>query len=258
MVKLVRRGIEPSLPNQPSYVVPNSLFRPGVKLVVHRAPLFPGLLSSSSSGSSALHTTFRRPFSKKQQRSTRTGATTTTAAAADQALWRSSLGQRKRMNGMAKLMARAGKGLSFQLQKPRNGTDGSLSSSSSDDENEENSSLPLFEPLCLWQSPHHDTAATAHNHSGRGLPGVLVQQMRDDEFGITEEITTLCLAPLHMYSKVHVHVPTALAKWLRPHQREGVLFMYQCVMGLKNFKGNGCILADGMFLSSGWINIIVV
>ena len=39
-----------------------------------------------------------------------------------------------------------------------------------------------------------------------------------------------------------------LAKWLRPHQREGVQFMYECVMGLREFKGAGCILADDMGL----------
>jgi len=50
-------------------------------------------------------------------------------------------------------------------------------------------------------------------------------------------------APLHLYSKENVFVPPILAKWLRPHQREGVQFIYECVMGMKNFDGNGCILA---------------
>lgn len=31
-------------------------------------------------------------------------------------------------------------------------------------------------------------------------------------------------------------------------QREGVKFMYKCVMGLKDYKGQGCILADDMGL----------
>lgn len=47
--------------------------------------------------------------------------------------------------------------------------------------------------------------------------------------------------------KVAVVVDPRLSRVLRPHQREGVQFMYDCVMGLKGgFKGNGCILADGM------------
>ena len=35
---------------------------------------------------------------------------------------------------------------------------------------------------------------------------------------------------------------------LRPHQREGVQFCFDCVAGLKKFKGAGCILADDMGL----------
>ena len=47
--------------------------------------------------------------------------------------------------------------------------------------------------------------------------------------------------------KVAVVVDPKLSRVLRPHQREGVQFMFDCVMGLKGgFKGNGCILADGM------------
>jgi DNA repair and recombination RAD54-like protein len=49
-------------------------------------------------------------------------------------------------------------------------------------------------------------------------------------------------------NKIHVVVDPQLASHLRPHQIEGVKFMYECVMGLKSFKGNGCILADDMGL----------
>ena len=45
-----------------------------------------------------------------------------------------------------------------------------------------------------------------------------------------------------------VEVDKMLTKWLRPHQREGVQFMFECVTGLRNFEGNGCILADDMGL----------
>ena len=45
-----------------------------------------------------------------------------------------------------------------------------------------------------------------------------------------------------------VEVAKMLTKWLRPHQREGVQFMFECVCGLKDFEGNGCILADDMGL----------
>lgn len=39
-----------------------------------------------------------------------------------------------------------------------------------------------------------------------------------------------------------------LTKWLRPHQREGVAFMFECVAGLRQYEGQGCILADDMGL----------
>ena len=45
-----------------------------------------------------------------------------------------------------------------------------------------------------------------------------------------------------------ISVDNMLVKFLRPHQREGVKFMYECVMGLRGFAGNGCILADDMGL----------
>ena len=71
-------------------------------------------------------------------------------------------------------------------------------------------------------------------------------EVQTDEFGVQEKVTVLRPAPLTSYSNKDVFVPPVLAKWLRPHQREGVQFMYECVMGLKDFSGNGCILADDM------------
>ncbi|XP_067033427.1 DNA repair and recombination protein RAD54B-like isoform X3 [Acropora muricata] len=47
---------------------------------------------------------------------------------------------------------------------------------------------------------------------------------------------------------VDVIVDPHLSQHLRPHQKEGVKFLYECVMGLRNFNGNGAILADDMGL----------
>jgi len=49
-------------------------------------------------------------------------------------------------------------------------------------------------------------------------------------------------------STVAVVVDPILARHLRPHQKEGVKFLYECIMGLKPFNGNGAILADEMGL----------
>ena len=39
-------------------------------------------------------------------------------------------------------------------------------------------------------------------------------------------------------------VDNMLCRWLRPHQREGVQFLFDCVTDARQFGGCGCILAD--------------
>ncbi|CAJ2508853.1 Uu.00g138790.m01.CDS01 [Anthostomella pinea] len=48
--------------------------------------------------------------------------------------------------------------------------------------------------------------------------------------------------------RVPVVIDPRLAKVLRPHQVEGVKFMYQCVTGMIDEAANGCIMADEMGL----------
>lgn len=48
--------------------------------------------------------------------------------------------------------------------------------------------------------------------------------------------------------EVHVVVDPLLGKILRPHQREGVKFLYDCVTGQRIKGSNGCIMADEMGL----------
>ncbi|XP_021350672.1 DNA repair and recombination protein RAD54B-like [Mizuhopecten yessoensis] len=47
---------------------------------------------------------------------------------------------------------------------------------------------------------------------------------------------------------VDVVVDPHIASHLRPHQREGVVFLYECIMGFRDFSGQGAILADDMGL----------
>ena len=47
---------------------------------------------------------------------------------------------------------------------------------------------------------------------------------------------------------VDVVVDPLVARKLREHQREGVKFMYECVMGIRKYDGRGAILADEMGL----------
>jgi SNF2 family DNA or RNA helicase len=39
-----------------------------------------------------------------------------------------------------------------------------------------------------------------------------------------------------------------VGRHLRPHQREGVAFLYECLMGLRSDQYSGCLLADEMGL----------
>ncbi|CCJ29865.1 unnamed protein product [Pneumocystis jirovecii] len=50
------------------------------------------------------------------------------------------------------------------------------------------------------------------------------------------------------YPNVAVVIDPKLSKILRPHQIEGVKFLYKCVTGMVDFRANGCIMADEMGL----------
>lgn len=47
---------------------------------------------------------------------------------------------------------------------------------------------------------------------------------------------------------VDVVIDPILSKHLRPHQQEGVSFLYECMLGMKEYDGTGAILADEMGL----------
>ena len=57
---------------------------------------------------------------------------------------------------------------------------------------------------------------------------------------------------------VKVSIDPHLASKLRPHQIEGVTFMYECVMGFRDFVGNGCLLADEMGLGKTLMTITTI
>ncbi|KAL7498005.1 hypothetical protein ACHAWT_008513 [Skeletonema menzelii] len=206
----------------------NKLFQPGTKLLIARAPVMAGLSVNNS-----LTRPFQRPMTKRRSYD----------ANANQALKTATLGQKRQLDGMAKLMARAGKGLFYKLPQQQSNKDGECSGTSDESDSEEEEKEPErpFEPLCVWRSPHDGGEA-------KGLPPRLLTITKPNEYGIEEQVVELCPASVEAYSKEHVYVPPVLAKWLRPHQREGVQFMYECVMGLKDFPGAGCILADDMGL----------
>ncbi|KAG7877655.1 hypothetical protein KL906_004715 [Ogataea polymorpha] len=56
----------------------------------------------------------------------------------------------------------------------------------------------------------------------------------------------------------NVVVDPVLAENLRPHQKEGVKFMYECVMGFRDYDGHGVLLADSMGLGKTLQTITLV
>jgi hypothetical protein len=115
-------------------------------LIVSRAPVMSGL-----SLGGVVQKKFQRPMTKRRSYDRR----------AEEALARCSLGQKRRMDGMAKLMARAGKGLSYKSMNTK--VDRGSDESGSESEEEEKEPERPFEPLMVWQSP-------AEGGEAKGLP----------------------------------------------------------------------------------------
>jgi DNA repair and recombination protein RAD54B len=86
------------------------------------------------------------------------------------------------------------------------------------------STISSGKPMAAQPKPRHDPNA----------PGALVMK-RPDTAPEGKAIVDVVVDPI-------------LTKHLREHQREGVKFLYECVMGLRDFNGEGAILADEMGL----------
>lgn len=200
--------------------------RPLPQMNIQQQAFFPGIGNPSS----LIQNKFKRPMTKRRSYD----------KSAEAALKASSLGPRKRMDGMAKLLARAGKGLSYKLPMQKNPNVMSDSDAEEEEEEEVEEERP-FEPLCVWKSPWNEGEC-------QGLEKIAVKEMQADEYGVEEEVTVYRSPPKEAFTRKDQYVPPVLAKWLRPHQREGVQFMYECVMGMRDFDGTGCILADDMGL----------
>lgn len=89
---------------------------------------------------------------------------------------------------------------------------------------------PLLESTIL---PRGETDVPTPRHDPRA-PNALVMK-RPESAPMGRQIVDVVVDPL-------------LARNLREHQREGVKFLYECVMGMRDFEGQGAILADEMGL----------
>jgi DNA repair and recombination protein RAD54B len=81
--------------------------------------------------------------------------------------------------------------------------------------------------------PQSKDGALTPRHNPDAIGALVMKRPRDIPKG--KQIVDVVLDPL-------------LGQKLRPHQREGVKFLYECVMGMRSFNGQGALLADEMGL----------
>ena len=98
-----------------------------------------------------------------------------------------------------------------------------------------------FEELVLWRpSPPQETAAEETQEAGADGEASAQTEGATTAEGSASTQATGATTP--------VSVDGFLCRWLREHQREGVQFLFDCCMGLRDYEGEGCILADDMGL----------
>ncbi|KAF9484481.1 hypothetical protein BDN70DRAFT_872506 [Pholiota conissans] len=95
-------------------------------------------------------------------------------------------------------------------------------------------------PRCKAKGPLHDPEA----------PEALVMKAPTNEHVKKFNRRNLAVVP--------VVIDPILSRKMRPHQKEGVSFLYECVMGLRKHEGQGCILADEMGLGKTLQTITLV
>ncbi|KAF4321715.1 hypothetical protein BBO99_00001673 [Phytophthora kernoviae] len=77
---------------------------------------------------------------------------------------------------------------------------------------------------------------------------IAVEEPAADPVSVVDAPPPLVLWQSETDPEMKVVVPEIVGKFLRPHQREGVQFMFDCVSQIRGFDGQGCILADDMGL----------
>ncbi|KAL8715545.1 MAG: hypothetical protein Q9220_000881 [cf. Caloplaca sp. 1 TL-2023] len=113
---------------------------------------------------------------------------------------------------------------------------------------------PIVKPLPKHRSSHQNLSAVPVKH--RITPSIPLppsdQRLthRDDASSTSTELRPPDALVMQRSSdaELDVVVDSLLSSRLREHQRDGVKFLYECVMGIRNFNGQGAILADEMGL----------
>lgn len=84
------------------------------------------------------------------------------------------------------------------------------------------------------------------------------EQEADDSSSASHRLVLWSPPPDDPEGRQEVVVDPAVSKVLREHQRIGVKFLFDCLMGLKAFNGFGCILADDMGLGKTLQSVCVI
>ncbi|KAG8529385.1 DNA repair protein rhp54 [Bacidia gigantensis] len=102
--------------------------------------------------------------------------------------------------------------------------------------------IVLYDPTVDGGPKIKDPAQEAGGEDSKPKLDVpLMHKSLADILGLKKQITD-------EHPKIPVVIDPRLAKVLRPHQVEGVKFLYRCATGLIDEKANGCIMADEMGL----------
>jgi len=101
-----------------------------------------------------------------------------------------------------------------------------------------------YEELVLWTPPPVDAPAGAVVGEAETSTAGAADADGAEVSRAAASAPTAPVAP----SATTISVDGFLCRWLREHQREGVQFLFDCCMGLRDYEGEGCILADDMGL----------
>ncbi|KAJ5224349.1 DNA repair protein rhp54 [Penicillium citrinum] len=102
--------------------------------------------------------------------------------------------------------------------------------------------IVLYDPTVddIQEEPQPEKSEEPKEADAQLLDEPLVHKSLADILGLKKKVEDR--------PKVPVVIDPRLAKVLRPHQVEGVKFLYRCTTGLVDKNANGCIMADGMGL----------
>lgn len=124
----------------------------------------------------------------------------------------------------------------------------------------EHSNIPP--PQVTSFKPHRPASQVSKtsqiDHSVEDVPEEVPELFVPEEIQQPEEHLPLEMPKPAIPNAKRVAVEDDLAGKLRAHQREGVLFIYECLMGLRNKDHQGCLLADEMGLGKTLMTISVL